>query len=290
MYLKVLIAVDGSDHALSVVRAWSSWRSASAVSLHATLLHVTPPLLQFWPGSELDVQAVEAAQRASSAHILDAAQAPLLATGIATDTRADIGPTAAVIVENARTMNADLIAMGTRGLSPLRGLLSGSVTLRVVQSSPMPVWLAPPEAQRPVALGRTLMALCAVDGSTHAERALQSLAALSPKFGRVTAELMTVQPPFRIEPTSELIDHWSRRLGDEALRRALQVLQGTPISVRRHAAAGPVVESINARAEQIGADLIVLGSRGLGAVGQALLGSVASGLLQSSRRTLLIVP
>jgi nucleotide-binding universal stress UspA family protein len=53
---------------------------------------------------------------------------------------------------------------------------------------------------------------------------------------------------------------------------------------------GPTVEKIVEEAERVGADLVVAGARGHGALHRALLGSVSEGLLRSLRRPLLIVP
>jgi nucleotide-binding universal stress UspA family protein len=50
------------------------------------------------------------------------------------------------------------------------------------------------------------------------------------------------------------------------------------------------VVEIGRRADELDADAIVIGPRGLGAIGQALLGSVSSGLLQTAGRPVIVVP
>jgi len=64
---------------------------------------------------------------------------PLQREGLAIDTVAREGDPAHVIAEEAEKRGADLIAMGTRGLSGLRHLLLGSTAERVVQHAPCPV-------------------------------------------------------------------------------------------------------------------------------------------------------
>jgi len=59
--------------------------------------------------------------------------------GLAIDTVAREGDPAHVIAEEAQKRGADLIAMGTRGLSGLRHLLLGSTAERVVEYAPCPV-------------------------------------------------------------------------------------------------------------------------------------------------------
>jgi nucleotide-binding universal stress UspA family protein len=49
------------------------------------------------------------------------------------------GYPATVIVDEAASRNADLIVIGTHGLSGLKHLLLGSIAERVVQKAPCPV-------------------------------------------------------------------------------------------------------------------------------------------------------
>jgi nucleotide-binding universal stress UspA family protein len=53
---------------------------------------------------------------------------------------------------------------------------------------------------------------------------------------------------------------------------------------------GPIDEAIIAFADEIDAQLIVLGSRGRSSVGSALLGDVAHDVVQRARRPVLVVP
>jgi len=53
------------------------------------------------------------------------------------------GP-AHAIADVAEELNADLIAVGTRGHTPVAGLLLGSVTQRLLHISPCPVLAVPP--------------------------------------------------------------------------------------------------------------------------------------------------
>ena len=65
--------------------------------------------------------------------------APLRARGLAVDTAVCEGYAATVIVEEAARRDADLIVIGTHGLSGLKHLLLGSIAERVVQKAPCPV-------------------------------------------------------------------------------------------------------------------------------------------------------
>jgi nucleotide-binding universal stress UspA family protein len=56
-------------------------------------------------------------------------------------TRSAFGPIAETINKIAREINADQIVMGTRGFSPLRGAVLGSVSTKVVHLPRVPVTL-----------------------------------------------------------------------------------------------------------------------------------------------------
>jgi nucleotide-binding universal stress UspA family protein len=70
---------------------------------------------------------------------LDAAAQALRREGLTVETVAREGDPSQVITEEAKARGADLIAMGTRGLSGLRHLLLGSTAERVVEYAPCPV-------------------------------------------------------------------------------------------------------------------------------------------------------
>ena len=64
---------------------------------------------------------------------------PLRARGLEVETAVCEGYAATVIVEEAARRDADLIVIGTHGLSGLKHLLLGSIAERVVQKAPCPV-------------------------------------------------------------------------------------------------------------------------------------------------------
>lgn len=62
------------------------------------------------------------------------------------------------------------------------------------------------------------------------------------------------------------------------------------LTVERVIEAGAPADVICAQAEERRADLIVLGSRGMGAIGRWYLGSVSTRVVQQSKRPVLVVP
>ncbi|TAK84438.1 MAG: universal stress protein [Betaproteobacteria bacterium] len=93
-------------------------------------------------------------------------------------------------------------------------------------------------------------------------------------------ELVYVQPPLGLlarllPPHDDVIHEWSSAAGEAAASRAREILRGAGIAHRLHLSVGDAPTEIALLAEQTAAELMVLGTRGLGAAHHALVGSVA---------------
>jgi nucleotide-binding universal stress UspA family protein len=76
---------------------------------------------------------------------------------------------------------------------------------------------------------------------------------------------------------------------EAALSEAAEAAQGAGVSYALERISGDTVAEILAVADAKKADLIVVGSRGRGAVTSAVLGSVSKGVLREAQRPVLIV-
>jgi nucleotide-binding universal stress UspA family protein len=74
-----------------------------------------------------------------------------------------------------------------------------------------------------------------------------------------------------------------------SLDEALELAEERGIDARSRLLVGGVATQIVAYADEIDADLIVVGSRGLGAIGSTLLGSVSRKVVHDAKRPVLIV-
>ena len=78
-------------------------------------------------------------------HALARAVAQLELAGIDAESRLESGKPADVILQTAGEVDADVIAVGTVGENPITRALLGSVVLRLVQRSTIPVLVVPEE-------------------------------------------------------------------------------------------------------------------------------------------------
>ncbi|HET9731379.1 MAG TPA: universal stress protein [Acidimicrobiales bacterium] len=128
----------------------------------------------------------------------------------------------------------------------------------------------------------------AVDGSPNSLRAVEWAADLAVLAG---AEVVAVHAVGLLEHMGVGADHdpleqIRRRFEDEWC----QPLAQAGASCRRILRDGPPVSVILAAADETDADLIVLGSRGLGGYPELLLGSTSTQVAQHSHRPVTIVP
>lgn len=139
--LKLLIAVDGSEHASRAIAA--AGRLAREVpQTEAVLLNVREQPVYYGELPVFDFETVEQALRSNQDKLLEEALAQARACGMQqVATLAVEGVAAPEIARLAAEHAVDQIVMGTHGRNALAGLLMGSVTQRVVHLAGVPVLL-----------------------------------------------------------------------------------------------------------------------------------------------------
>jgi len=126
--------------------------------------------------------------------------------------------------------------------------------------------------------------LLPVDGSAHSDRATQHVIAMLQGCGGHQVLLINVQPPIdapevRSHMRADEIEAMQTSRGGDALVSARALLDQAGIACSPDVLLGPVAETIARFATEQGCDKIVMGTRGLGALGGVLMGSVTTELL-----------
>lgn len=290
---RVLVAADGSAPARAAVAVavafpWPPGTQASGVvarggwiSAQAAAEWATP----VWSALDESLERIRRTVKRALARRWPTAEVALV----------DQAPVVAIL-DQARTVGADTIVMGSRGYGPLGRLVLGSVSRGVVRSAECPVLVV---KRRPRSVRHFLLGL---DGSTNAERAVAFFARLAPpRGGRVT--IVRVVEPVRV-PSMGLMPasiraavsgqatklaaesrQGAQREVDAAARRLTQVGWKTRTGVRL----GVPLPELLASVKTAGADTLVLGARGVGGVERLLLGSVAEGALTRASVPVLLV-
>ncbi len=259
-----------------------------------TALHVIP-------GAEGDQTFIDALrlEPAIAAHtraaIFQAAQAELerqLAALPATPpAHADVqaGSPYVKVIQKARADNADVIVLGAHGEQFARELLFGTTTERVIRNGDRPVLVV---KQPPGGAYRKV--LVAVDFSDTSCAALQLALRLAPQAEISVLHVYEVwyEPRLRgimteAQLTAVADQHAHQvRKNLEAFMRRCDVGKRKARRIIRRGYPGRVIARL---ASTTGADLVAVGTHGLGGVRHVLLGSVAEHVLRESRSDVFVV-
>lgn len=126
------------------------------------------------------------------------------------------------------------------------------------------------------------------DGSEHGDAALELAASLATKYdASVIVVTVFAHLPRIAEPDQSDVDHIfeSRELADKAVKK----LQAGGVRAEPDVLEGPAAEAILNAAECHEADLIIVGSRGLGQFKGLLLGSTSDRVVQHATMPVLVV-
>lgn len=293
--MRLMLAYDGSscaDVARDLV-ARLPLPLGSAITLVTALEPSLPPYvgagfaLPAEPSAAADEQLI-----ADLREMLDEAARPLRTADRQVEVRIVRGRPASAILDEAIAAQPDLLVVGSRGHGPIASMLIGSVSAELVDHAPCPVLVARhPHVERLVV---------GVDGSRSGDGAL-ALLQRWPLFVGQPATVVTVSEPAAdwagpIGPS--MYPAWAHARRPAAERRAeleADAARATEQLARAGMAAafelreGDPADQLIAAAAALGADLIVVGTRGLSAIPRLLLGSVARKVLLHAPQSVLVV-
>lgn len=290
--MRVLIAYDGSAGAAQAVALAEriDWPAGSTLLVVRVL---EPAALPKWSTGA----ATPGLQERDALAQPEAEQAAVVGRLSAPDRTVDAvmfrDRPASGLVDEAREFSADLVIAGSRGHGSIASLLLGSVSAEVVDHAPCPVLVA-----RRSTLARLVFA---TDGSTTAAAAEDALARW-PIFASVPIRVVSVADVVRpwttgIAPTmyAQVLNEYAEDVA-EAEAEHLDIARG---SAKRLADAGRWADAemrkgdaaaeIIAVAQESGADLVVVGSRGQTGLKRIVLGSVARNVLVGSDASVLVI-
>jgi nucleotide-binding universal stress UspA family protein len=291
--MKILIALDGSEGAAMARDLVVALPLPDSTEVHLVAAYQVPTDWAPELGAGLAwIDDAETAMQDTLHETLGTMAAPFVAAGITPIEHVVRGRAATAICDVARSIGADLVVTGSRGRGVIAATLLGSVAAEVATHAPCPVLVA-----RSATVSRLLVA---TDGSQSAEHIPDRLEAWG-FFRGLPADVVAVS--ISDTPTFELIVGLYT-LGDDRLedkRRDLHEryrksaeamatrLSNIGIPATGHVRNGDVAHEILHAARDRGADLVITGSRGLGALDRLLLGSVARNVLTHFGGSVLIM-
>jgi nucleotide-binding universal stress UspA family protein len=276
---EILVGVDGSPGSRAALR----WSLGVGTELDARVHAVMAwqyPAMAVAPFGPASIRTPEEMDRATQAKLREMvlAEAGDRSGAIVCDVVR--GPAALGLVERAAHDSIEALVLGARGLGGFTGLALGSVSQHCVERAPCPVVVlrdgddgtgAPPR--------KVLVGLDGSDGSTRALRWALHLA------GAVGASLVTATA---IAP--DAVGWGAERDAEEELRNLSGRAIDSEVPCTTRVVAGDPRWSLERAASEEGADLVVVGNRGLGPLRGLVLGSVAAHLVRHAGIAIATVP
>ncbi len=288
---RILCPVDFSDfsrRALDHAVAIAQWYEATVTALH---VFSPAPVAAFGPGSvafePIVLTAVDCDQLlADTKAFAETRSAP----SVTVEAVVREGYAAAAILEQAASMKADLLVIGTHGRSGFERLALGSVAEKVLRKANCPVLTVPnrlPDVPAgPVLYKRILCPIDFSDSSLHALKYAMSMA--QEADGQLTV-LHVVAHEFEYDPGMvhdkgmSIGDFMERR--EEALRVRLQDTIGGATefcSVEPLTTYGKPWREVLRVATETQSDLIVMGVQGRGAADLLFFGSTTQHVVREA--------
>jgi nucleotide-binding universal stress UspA family protein len=199
--------------------------------------------------------------------------------GVHVDCFAELGEPGTVIQNVLHRQGGDLVMLPTHGRGPIRRLMLGSVTTKVLHDSSVAVWTATAAAIAAHPAGAPKSIVCAVDDSEEALSVLKAGSVLAKSYGaRLAAVHVLGLPPMSMEIDYAAIKKDLLTAAQQRLRETLASLEiDAPYAVIE----GNIASSLHDWAAERGADLLVVG-RGHA---QGALGRVWSNLYSIVRES-----
>ena len=286
----MLVGIDGSEGSARALR-WALARTDQFGPVQPLLAWQYP----WWaystpfppPAGDFRKQAEAMADRAVEGVPVDRCRPPIV-------TRGDAGPT---LVEVGAT--EPLIVVGTRGRGALADRLLGSVSGHVVAHSTVPVAVVPtPPDPAPGSESRTetgsepARVVVGVDGSVNSMTALSWAVKHHPPDTVIEVVHCWSYPAGSLPDGGMPACHWYEEAARDNLRNSVAaVARGTGTGGHRLVSKLEYGDPRWALAEvAMGAEALVLGSRGRTGLAHLLLGSVTSALIHQPEVPVLVIP
>lgn len=136
--MRIVVAVDGSPIAARAVRYAAKLASQLAEPPAVTLIHADEPLLRS-VAMELGVQGVAEYHAENARFATRSARSILHRAGIVFEEKNLVGDPASAIVNFCNKQKCDLLVMGSHGRTAMKSLFLGSVTVKVLSLTRVPV-------------------------------------------------------------------------------------------------------------------------------------------------------
>lgn len=276
-FRRIVFPVDYSDPCKAVTPYVRDMRQRFSASL--TLVHAySPEALAYSELAITNVDLPEEVRRVEEERLRAFARETFPEEAV--ETVAQPGEPAWVVTEMIGEGQGDLIMLPTHGRGPVRRLLLGSVTTKILHDVHVPVWtgIGSVLAEHSPGVPYKSM-LCAVDYNVEAEKLLKAAQAMAKAYdARLSLVHVVETPAAALEIDFALI---KKELVDTAEAKLVELKERLGIDGEHSVIEAPVAEGVHAEAVRRKADLIITG-RGHAQAGFTRLWSLLYPIIRQS--------
>ncbi|MEZ3163168.1 universal stress protein [Halorubrum sp. RMP-47] len=282
MFDRICVPTDGSGAAAAAFEHVLAVAADHDATVH--LLHVADSTRD--SVTRIGGDVVDVLEREGESIVADAA-ARAADRGVEAETAVRQGGVPETVAAFATEVDADLVAMSTRGRQGVERIV-GSTTERVVRQSPVPVLaLRPGDEEVPYPYEDVLVP---TDGSPAATAALDRAIPVAKRAG-ATVHVLSVVDTGGIGIGDHVEVDVLTEYADDAVAEDVERVEDAGLeAVGAVEVAASAPRGIGAYVDDAGVDLVAMGTHGRTGAGRYLLGSVAERTLRTAPVPVLTVP
>lgn len=285
----LVVGVDGSQESTTAL----TWAAAEAQRRGASLmiiygLHM--PIVSVPLGGAVVLPPTDELEKYARS-VLEAAAASATSTAPGLDVRTalELRPPADALL--AASAEAELVVVGSRGLSSLGSVILGSVSTRVAAGASCPTVVIPADAAGSSGAGPIVVG---IDGSAHSDAALTFAVQRAKGLGTTVVAIHAYTLSLIAVPIidAELAERLGQQQRQEAEAIVTEALERAGVADRADLVSSRIVAANAGEAlAEAGRDaaMTVVGSRGRGGFIGMLLGSVSQAVLHRAQHPVVVV-
>ena len=288
MYETILVPTDGSDETERAIRHGLGLAAYFNATVQVLYVVDTRLVELFTDGPRRDVLS-ESTREGHSVTEAVVERAEEVGVDAAAEVREGVPPD--VVVEYAAETGADLVAMGTHRRTVTTGAALGSTAERVVERATCPVLTvrqADAVDEKTSGINQFDEVLVPVDGSDAASRAADHAVELAGEYGADVHFLYVVDTStYGFEDAPRSVVGPLTEAGRELVSALADDVEGHSIPATAEVRRGVAHEEILDYADEVDADLLVMGTRGRTSSEGTFLGSTTDQVLRQSEQPVL---
>ena len=297
IFTKMLLATDGSESSEVAVQAAVALSKGLDSEVHVIYVADEHPYLHAYYDLRHH-EDEELLRREDQRKLVEYMDNVRKAGGDVAKSYLRVGNAANEIVELAEELGVGLVILGGRGHGRIRRALMGSVSMGVLRHAHCSVLIVRghggSEQERESIVGKILVAIDGSEGSSAAARVAMEIAKATGSEVHVAYAMQ--EERYRPHLGPEMWEGWEKGF-EHAKRSARSWVEeqangmrgGGAKKVESHLLLGRPDAAIVWLAEDLGAGLLVVGSRGLGGIRRAMIGSVSDSVVRHAHCSVMVI-